>query len=196
MPVGKREVSTALLAAATELFAERGPGAVTVREVAARANVNHGLVHRHFGSKEALVSAVLDNLVTELRATFADRLLEGASRAQLFDAIAENDHYWRVLARSLLDGQTEWLEGDRFPLIRSGVRALEASKKRGELDDDVDVQALVASYVALGLGWLVFEPFIAKAAGMKGSSASRRKRMQKLWEALGEEIMAPSDDDG
>lgn len=189
MPVGKHQVSEALVAAATSLFAERGPGAVTVREVAARAGVNHGLVHRHFGSKDALVSAVLDRLVTDLRATFADRLLEGASRADMFEAVAENDHYWRVLARALLDGQTEWLDGERFPLIRSGVRSLDAAKKRGEVDEDLDVQALVASYVALGLGWLVFEPFIARATGMKGSSASRRKRMQRLWETLGDDLL-------
>lgn len=188
MPVGKREVTEALLASATELFAERGPGAVSVRDVAKRAGVNHGLVHRHFGSKEGLVEAVLDRLVADVRAAFGDRLLEGASRAEMFDALAQNEAYWRVLARALLDGQTEWLDAGSFPLVGAAVRSLTAAKKRGDIDSDLDVKAAVATYVAAGLGWLVFEPFIAAATGMKGSSASRRKRMQALWEHIGEQL--------
>src|SRR5271157_1434984 len=50
-PIGKEEVVAAGLEAAGELFAEKGPAATSIREVAARAGVNHGLLHRHFGRK-------------------------------------------------------------------------------------------------------------------------------------------------
>lgn len=56
----------ALLAAALELFAERGPAAVSLREVAARAGTNLGLIHRHIGSKRDLVAEVLEVGSTEL----------------------------------------------------------------------------------------------------------------------------------
>lgn len=59
-PVGKDEVVAAALSAAAELFAERGPGATSIRDIAARSKVNHGLIYRHFGTKEQLVGAVLD----------------------------------------------------------------------------------------------------------------------------------------
>ena len=62
MPTGREEVAAAILEAATDLFAERGPAATSIRDIAARSKVNHGLVFRHFGTKDQLVGAVLDNL--------------------------------------------------------------------------------------------------------------------------------------
>ncbi|MFO7557486.1 MAG: helix-turn-helix domain-containing protein, partial [Desulfobacterales bacterium] len=53
-PHGRDEVVTALIRAAAELFSEKGVEAVSLRKIAVRAGVNHGLIHRHFGSKEAL----------------------------------------------------------------------------------------------------------------------------------------------
>jgi AcrR family transcriptional regulator len=47
-------------AAAAPLFAERGYGAVSVREIAAAAGYDPALVIRHFGSKEALFLATID----------------------------------------------------------------------------------------------------------------------------------------
>lgn len=47
------------MAAATEAFREVGPEGVTVRDIAARAQVSHGLVMHYFGSYEELVRAVL-----------------------------------------------------------------------------------------------------------------------------------------
>ncbi len=182
MPVGKREVTDALIEAATTLFAERGPGAVSVRDVAAQAGVNHGLVHRHFGSKEALVTAVLDHLVTELREALAAQA--SANPEELFDAVAVREDYWRVLARALLDGHTDWLADGSFPVIAKGIEGVEALKQNGDLAPDLDAQAVVATFVAVGLGWLVFEPFIAAATGMGGTPASRRERMTALWRRL------------
>jgi len=43
---------------ALRLFAERGPDAVTVRQIAAAAGVSPGLVSHHFGSKDGLRQAV------------------------------------------------------------------------------------------------------------------------------------------
>ncbi len=54
-PAGK----TLLRDTALRLFAERGPDAVSVREVAAEARVSPGLVVHHFGTKEQLLAAVL-----------------------------------------------------------------------------------------------------------------------------------------
>ena len=53
------ETPERLLDAAERLFAERGVDAVSVRAVNAAAGANVAAVHYHFGSKEALVEAVL-----------------------------------------------------------------------------------------------------------------------------------------
>ena len=72
-PVGKEEVVAAVLRSAADLFAERGLAATSVRDIAARSRVNHGLIHRHFGSKDGLVAAVLDHLGQHLAELLAQR---------------------------------------------------------------------------------------------------------------------------
>jgi len=49
----------AILEAASEVFNERGYTGATIREIARRAGVTHGLVMRHFGSKEQLLIQAL-----------------------------------------------------------------------------------------------------------------------------------------
>jgi len=49
----------AILEAARAAFAERGYARATIREIAGRAGVTHGLVMRHFGSKEQLFLAAV-----------------------------------------------------------------------------------------------------------------------------------------
>jgi AcrR family transcriptional regulator len=56
----------ALLQAASELFAERGFSATTVRDIAARARVNQALLFRYFGSKQELFAAVLSHNSTRV----------------------------------------------------------------------------------------------------------------------------------
>jgi AcrR family transcriptional regulator len=83
-----------LLSAAERLFLERGVDRVSVRAVNAAAGLNPGAVHYHFGSREGLVTALLEQ---ELRPLWADRLNDLAARAEsgtfavaeLVDAIVE-----------------------------------------------------------------------------------------------------------
>jgi AcrR family transcriptional regulator len=49
----------AILEATREVFNERGYAGATIREIAKRAGVTHGLVMRHFGSKEQLLVQAL-----------------------------------------------------------------------------------------------------------------------------------------
>lgn len=55
--------SGAILRAAAELMAEHSPSSVTLREVASRAGVNYGLIHRHFGTKDRLLVALFQEFV-------------------------------------------------------------------------------------------------------------------------------------
>ena len=52
-----------LLAVAGELFADRGFDSVSLRMITDRANVNLASVNYHFGSKEELIGAVVDDIV-------------------------------------------------------------------------------------------------------------------------------------
>lgn len=68
------------------LFAERGPDAVTVRDVAAAADVSPGLVMHHFGSKVGLREAVDEHV----EQTF-DAILDRLTEAELHDALGGGD---------------------------------------------------------------------------------------------------------
>src|SRR3712207_6595672 len=56
----------ALVAAARELFAERGYGSVGTEEIVQRAGVTRGALYHHFTDKEDLMRAVLHDLSREL----------------------------------------------------------------------------------------------------------------------------------
>jgi AcrR family transcriptional regulator len=54
-----------ILAAARELYAEKGTRGATTREVADRAGVNEATLFRHFGTKGQLLSAMLEHFSSD-----------------------------------------------------------------------------------------------------------------------------------
>lgn len=74
----KRGAATAVKRAALRLFSERGVDGVTVREIAELAGQkNHGSVAYYFGSKEALVRAIVEDgaqIIDERRNAMLDEL--------------------------------------------------------------------------------------------------------------------------
>ena len=143
-----------MLQAAAELFAERGPAATSIRDIAARSKVNHGLVFRHFGTKEKLVGAVLDHLST---ATTTARQ-HGASDAEVEQAM---ERHLRVIARTLLDGYPVGQLQTHFPGMS---QLLEAA--RPHFPDDRSARLAVANAAALQFGWRLFEPFLRASTGL------------------------------
>ena len=60
--------------AAIELFAERGIGSATIRDIAQAAGVSSGLVRHHFGSKDGLRRACDEYAMAEGRQAAVPRL--------------------------------------------------------------------------------------------------------------------------
>jgi TetR/AcrR family transcriptional regulator, regulator of cefoperazone and chloramphenicol sensitivity len=56
---------------ALRLVAERGPDAVTIREIAAAAGISPALIIRHYGGKDALLAALDEHVVTSFEAVLA-----------------------------------------------------------------------------------------------------------------------------
>ena len=154
IPTGREEVAAAILEAATSLFAERGPAATSIRDIAARSNVNHGLVFRHFGTKDQLVGAVLDHL----GATTNTLQRTGASPAELQRSI---DRHMRVIARALLDGYPVGQLQTQFPGMRELLDAV-----RPRHTDDHSARLALANAAALQFGWRLFEPFLRASTGL------------------------------
>ena len=161
----------AVLDAANELFAARGPASVSVRDIAAAARVNHALVHRHFGPKHKVLQAVLERSARGMAAA-TDRVTEARAGMQaVFNAAAEHQNYWRALARAVLDGEgARGLQRD-FPTINRLTGMLMRERAQAHPDRDQSAVALESSVVvgafsALILGWTLFEPFLMVAVGL------------------------------
>src|ERR1700759_3447457 len=118
-PLGRAEVVAAVLESAADLFADRGPAATSIRDIAARSKVNHGLIHRHFGSKDVLVAAVLDHLGQHLAALLA----QGADGSTIGKAV---DRQLRALARTSLDGYSIGELQQRFPTMEVLLESVRA----------------------------------------------------------------------
>ena len=66
-----------MLDAAALLFAERGVDAVSLRDIAAKADVHLALISRYVGSREELVTAVFDYLSERVSEAVVDNPLSG-----------------------------------------------------------------------------------------------------------------------
>ena len=154
----------ALLKAAKELFAEKGAEAVSTREIASRANVNNGLIHRHFRTKDALLREVLEGLSAEISSVDDDGE-ESAILIRFFQAVRERETYWRLLARSILDGQPVDRVQRTFPTIEKVIKLLEDMQAQGRGPKDADPRTVAVMLAAVAFGWLVFEPWLLAAGG-------------------------------
>jgi AcrR family transcriptional regulator len=92
----------AILRAAAELMAQRSPSEVTLREIAARAGVNYGLIHRHYGTKEQLLVEIFQEF-TDYGATHihdSETIHEAIRRTFTLDS----GGFARILSWAALDG--------------------------------------------------------------------------------------------
>jgi TetR/AcrR family transcriptional regulator, repressor for neighboring sulfatase len=153
-PLGRAEVVAAVLESAADLFAERGPAATSIRDIATRSSVNHGLIHRHFGSKDGLVGAVLDYLGQHL----AGLLAANAEGSAIGKAV---DRQLRVIARASLDGYSIGEHQSRFPTMEL---LLDTARERHATE--VGAQLAAAHTIALQLGWVLFGDFLRASTGL------------------------------
>ena len=144
-----------MLESAADLFAERGPAATSIRDIAARSRVNHGLIHRHFGSKDRLVAAVLDHLGQHL-AGLLEAKTDGSTIGQAVD------RQLRVLARTSLDGYSIGELQSRFPTMELLLESV-----RAQHSTELGARLAAAHTIALQLGWCLFGDFLRASTGLE-----------------------------
>lgn len=157
-----------VLDAARDLFAARGPSQVSLRDVAQRANVNHALIHRHFGSKDNLLKTVLHREAQGFAASIVHVADPAAATEQLFDENSRRAPFVRIMTFSLLSGvPVETLyseEGALAPLLEL-VREAAGDTTDRTRQPAVQAHVAVAAVSAFIKGWLLFEPWVLHAVG-------------------------------
>lgn len=157
-PKGRVAAEERLIAAAADLLGEVGPRAMSVRMVAERAGVNHGLVHHYFGGKDGLMRAAMVRLVEE-HAHFAKQQSDGHPIPAPL-ALVGDQRYLRAVVRAVLDGEMELAKTELTAGVSVPRGALEHVRARRTAADDVEVKAMVALGMALEMGWAALEPFL------------------------------------
>jgi AcrR family transcriptional regulator len=174
----KEATKQALLAAAGQVFAERGYDAATTREVAQQAGVNEQLIQRYFGGKEGLLLTLIQQFGAEEQQCCGRQPPPGSSvedeifgflRFQLDHACAVGNVSKVALQRSLCDPRVareigQQFAGTRVPLLRQRLEGLRA---RGLIaaEADLDAAATALSSLSFGLAFvdqLVFGADCAK----------------------------------
>ena len=160
-PKGRAETTAAIVAAATELFRAKGPAGVSLREIAQHAGVNYGLVHRHFGSKEAITAAVFRGTSRRgAQALGASADLAGALGA--FASRIEEGDFARMLAWALVDGSNPTAFVDDSGAFHR-MRELAAGPDGA---DDPERRIALAAALSMLMGWQVFAPFLTEGLGL------------------------------
>ena len=171
-----------ILWAAAQLFARRGLAGTSTREIAAAAHTTERTLFKHFGSKEGLVRAVIEEAVL---AHVAPQSLEGlAASIASFGGDLEVWHrtllHARLQALSAAPELTRLLLGEllRDADLRAQFGALwvpavwqpllglfRRLQRQGGLRTDVAAERLVRQFLSLNLGYLIGRAALAADYG-------------------------------
>ncbi len=155
-----------MLRAAAKHFAQKGAGA-SLREIAAEAGVNLGLIHRHFGNKDDLLREVLAR--GRRRGALGLRGTHSASEAiqrMFMGSLADTDHVRTVAWMALQDAAQQWPAADQRTI--TVVRAMPPRT------EERDLRLLVALTVIYG--WSLFGTEMLSAFAVPPAQRSEVER--------------------
>lgn len=154
----------ALLAAAIELFAKRGPASVSIRDIARHAGAHHSLVHRHFGTK--------DDLLAEAIEVGAFPLLPGAFAPDGFDidgvvhALHHDSPSPNTIARILIDRIAIPTVRPRTPVLDSLLRLARQSPAEARPPGLADARLAAATAASLVVGSVIWGSALGERLGL------------------------------
>ncbi len=186
-----------LLAAADELFGERGYDAVSVGDLAAAAGVNKALVFYYFGSKEGLFARVLTGYYEAHRTALEQALAEaGPLEARLsrlidayFDFMAGNQRFARLVQQQVAGG------GAHLALIQENLGELERWTERAlaglaPSEGPLAARHFFVTFSAAMINYFTYAPALTPLWGGDplGEEALRERRAHLHW--LAEVVVA------
>ena len=175
-PLGDSTHPTAIAIrrAAAELFRERTPASVTLREIAARAGVNFGLIHHYFRTKENLIGAVLADFSTEGGERISSSPTVHAALKTLIPP-GVNSPYDQMLAWTVLDGSAtmEFRPSAAYRGVRALISDLRQMAGNDSAHNDDEDRILTAAVMAAVHGWRFFRPYVSAAGELSDIDGER-----------------------
>jgi len=158
-PVGPAAVRRAVLDAAEALFVESGVPSVSLREIAAAADVDLALIPRYVGTRAELITLVFDDLSESLARELAERPLAQLS----FERDSTLTKWGVVLSYLLESGADLSVTVERVNPVTSLANVF--VERFGA--DPVSARVRAAQVGALSLGWRTFERYFVIAGGLE-----------------------------
>jgi AcrR family transcriptional regulator len=167
-PRGREEVRQALLQAAQQLIAERGPGNVTLREIAEAAGVNFGLVYQYLGTREQVLREVYQSVAkrSAVQLEQIDDLGDAVGALMSSPGMSMG----RIMAWAVLEGDYPADVLGPSPALEHVARLI-AGRAVGEptADPDDDARLLAAFLLVATMAWRLFSPIGLTSAGLDRS---------------------------
>jgi AcrR family transcriptional regulator len=189
-----------ILAAAEHLFAEKGPDAVGLKDVALAAGVSHALVSHYFGTYTALVSAALERRLALVRErVFAD-LLDRRSEVgaadlleRLWSALDDRTTLrltaWALLTRHTDDRRLLPTAPDAPLRVLADAITQRMTSRAHARPRRAEVEFTITAALAMTYGYALLGPALEAALG-HSEDPSARDKFRKRVAAMLEEYMA------
>jgi AcrR family transcriptional regulator len=191
---GQEDLKTQLLDTAEQLFAEQGFATTPVREIAAAAGVNPAMVHYYFGSKQALLLAVLDRTLEPLAdALAAMKDQDGVSPQNIVSLLiamaGEHPALPRLVVREIMLSSGEMQERflrDYAPRLGGALPdLLRSEQEQGRIRPDVDPAIAAMMLLSLSMFPFVAQSVAGSALGIRFDSAGLKTLQQQIHGLLG-----------
>lgn len=184
-------IRSSLLKAAREKFAKRDFSAASVREIAAAARVNPAMIHYHFGDKDGLYRAMLQETLGPVLQKVQDLMDRGGRESQtsIHDALeavmtmlAREPWVARLIVREVLAEEGPFREvfirefaskgGGRLPTL------LEREIASGRVRKDLDPTLGALSFMSMALFPFIALPVAEKVFGIRMTNAFTRRLVE------------------
>ncbi len=179
---GSERTRDVLVAAVVRLLERRSAADLSVREIAAEAGVNHGLVHHYFGSKEGLIREA----VIRTSRRMAEEHGPGVNVGWTFDFFRQNPGLAQVAARVCLDGPHDLLPLAAPPreIVEARTALVRRAMARLGVPEIVDPRIVNAWVAAAILGWFALRPLLRAGWDLPADADERIARALALIDAI------------
>ncbi len=181
------EARALILNAALELFSERGPDAVGLKEVAKQAGVSHALITHYFGTYNGLVEAAFAEHLERARAAALCRMGELVNSGPEAWVDLAADHlsdptYGRLVSWALMSGRLG--SSDFFTHRAQGLRSVvELLAQRFRTVERRDLEFAVLLVMSASLGYALGRSALWGSLGARANAerdAWFRERLSKV----------------
>ena len=185
------DVPNEILREATRLFAAKGYGATSLKDISEAVGIRKPSLLYHFASKEKLHQAVLDRVLDRWNEVLPRLLMAAAGGEHRFDSViretigffSEDPDRARLLLREILDRPEEMqnrLETYVAPWVSVVADYIRKGQEHGEIHDPVDPEAYILQIINLVVSGIAasscLEGGLLPPSSPLGTPSQRHKR--------------------